>query len=471
MSRPNVLAGMASIPEREESLLRAVASLIPQVDRVEVSLNGYDHVPPFLAENPRVHATIRPAGENGGDAEKFAGVDEWSGVVVTVDDDLLYPPDYVETLLAGLDRHGHDRIVGFHGGETRGFNGAARAASYRAIRCLGDLAHDDPTVNVLGTGALAFDTRRVPVFRDVFRSPNMADVYLASHAHAFGIPMVALAHRAGWLRDIQPPGPSIYDSNAQRDGSELDTSKAREREMGRHDWTTRPGRPRVRVSILTCDRPALLDDLLNDLDRDAGDVELELAVFEDASRADYTAVRERVERHGGSWWRSRRNYGKWRHHELVTRELGACRESEAEWFVFLPDDVRLVPHALVRAMETWSRLDDPATLTLWRLVDHEGMPNWTGRRPVDRGAAFEIFHVDGIYLARRELLGELGYRVPPISQARRGASSGVGRAMSINLHKRRRRMYRVSRSLALPVETVSVMNPHVADRPHEWQAL
>jgi hypothetical protein len=32
-------------------------------------------------------------------------------------------------------------------------------------------------------------------------------------------------------------------------------------------------------------------------------------------------------------------------------------------------------------------------------------------------------------------------------------------------------MYRVARSLALPVETPSVMNPDAADRPYQWQAI
>ena len=189
------MAGIASVPEREQSLERTLRSIAPQVDRVSLSLNGYKRWPSFLDEFPNVRAVVRDV--NGGDAEKFAEVDDWDGIVVTCDDDLLYPPDYVARLLEGLDRHGHDKLVGFHGGTTLGWNGKHSAATEKVIRCLGDLDQDDTDVNVLGTGTLAFDARYVPVWRDVFRYPNMADVHLACHARTFGIPMVALRSPGG----------------------------------------------------------------------------------------------------------------------------------------------------------------------------------------------------------------------------------------------------------------------------------
>jgi hypothetical protein len=464
---------MASIPERVSSLERAVASLAPQADRICVALNGYTEWPEFLDAYTHVHATVMPAGANGGDAEKFAGVDDWDGYVATCDDDLLYPPNYIPTLKAGIERHGRRTIVGFHGGKTLGFTGAAMAATHKQIRCLGDLARDDVDVNVLGTGALGFHTAGVPLWRDVFRHPNMADVHLACHARYFGIPMVALAHRRGWLKDICPPGPTIYESNKRRDGTERDTHEQREIAMSRFDWGTTPARPCVRVSIATCDRPELLDDLLADLEKKAGWLDIHVAVYDDYSRADYSAARARVSAHGWSWHRFPRRLGKDGHWQLINKELADCRDAEADWFVFLPDDVRMVKHALARAIDTWTRLDDPATLTLWRLKDHEGQPNWTGRLPVDAGEGFEVFHVDGIYLCRRDTLEFLDYACPrPTTVRRRPTSSGVGRAMSLHLHAAGKRMYRVNRSLAMPVPNVpSVMNPEAADRRYQWVAL
>lgn len=471
LRRRRILAGIASIPERADSLVRTVRSLAPQVDRVCVSLNEYAEWPEELDRFENVHATVRHS--NGGDAEKFADVDDWDGIVLTCDDDLLYPPDYADRIVAGLERH-PGAIVGFHGGKTLGWNGKHVAATHKQIRCLGALEHDDTDVNVLGTGAIGFDTSRVPVWRDVFRSANMADVHLACHAHRLGIPMVALAHQAGWLLDICPSeGRRIYESNVAGDGSSCDTRERRRWEMDRVEWARLAARPRVRVSIATCERPHLLIELLDDLIREAGWVDLDVAVFEDPSAIDYSDCREIVAQQGWEWHRMSERLGKIRHWELVNAELDACRASDADWYVFLPDDISLVRHAIPRAIDVWDRLDDPATLTLWRLKDHEGQPNWTGRLPVEGEHAFEVFHIDGIYLCRRETLEDLGYRVPGFpSRPRMLGSSGVGRGMSLHLHGKGRRMYRVPRSLAVPVAgEPSIMNPKARDRRYPGVAL
>ena len=163
-----VLIGLASIPEREGSLQRTLKSLAPQADKIALSLNEYAQVPSWLARFPNVEATIRS--ENLGDAEKFAAVDEWDGVVCTCDDDILYPSDYVARILEGLEKW-PGRAVSFHGGVTLGFNGTHVTATGRRVRCLGDLEEDDTELNVLGTGCLGYDARSVPVWRDSFRYP------------------------------------------------------------------------------------------------------------------------------------------------------------------------------------------------------------------------------------------------------------------------------------------------------------
>jgi hypothetical protein len=472
MSSDRVMVGIASIPERASSLERVLAALTPQADKIFVSLNGYRTPPAFLERFPNVEASIRPV--NGGDAEKFAAVDDWDGYVATCDDDILYPADYIATLVAGIERYGRQTIVGFHGGKTFGFNGAAIAATHKQIRCLGELAADDTDVNVLGTGVLGFHTDGIPMWRGVFAYPNMADVHLACHAHMFAIPMVALAHRAGWLKNICPPGPSIYESNRRGDRSIRDTTANREAELARFDWSSPPTRPRVRISVATCQRGHLLPALLDDLERRKQWLDLDVAIYEDPARSDYTAALKRATDRGWSWFRFPKRLGREGHHQLVSRELADCRDVDADWFVFTPDDVRLGRYAIAQAIDTWQRLDDPATLTLWRLKDHEGQPNWTGLVPVQRDHAWEIFHVDGNYLCRRPTLECLNYRCPPIpANRRRATSSGVGRAMSLHLHHAGKRMYRVNNSLSVPLypAEISVMNPDANDRPYEGISL
>jgi len=455
-----VLVGLASIPERVGSLERVVRSLAPQCDRLAVSLNEYETVPAFLAEYPNVEATIRPA-PNRGDAEKFAAAADWDGVVLTCDDDILYPADYVENMLAALERW-PGCAVSHHAGTTLGWNGSYAAASHKRIRCLMDQPDDDDDVNVLGTGTLGFHTRDVAVWPEVFRSPNMADVWFALHAQQLGIKMVALRHRAGWLEDICPPvgaGRRIYDSNRNHDGSPCDTTEWRERVAKSSDWLVGRPKPHVHVSVATCRRPELLLELLGDIEREGQWVDLSVAVFQDGPEGDYTEARAFCEDRGWVWHTSGRNLGRRRHYELVQAEFDVAKQSDSDWFVFMPDDVRLVRHAIPKALVTWHRLEDPATLTLWRLQSLEGKTNWTGVPAVQRECATETFHVDGFYLCQRSTLELLGWKVGRVvPQGVTG--SGVGSKLSKRLHFAGARMYRVDSSLAVSNDRgVSEMNP------------
>lgn len=455
-----VLVGMASIPERVESMRRAVRSLARQADKIAVSLNGYREVPVFLAKYPNVEPVLR--GAAGGDAEKFADVDGWDGYVATCDDDLLYPNDYIARLLAGVERYERRAAVSFHGGSTEGWTHRSCAASVKRIRCLGVLRHDDEDVNVVGTGTMGWHTGHVPVWRGAFRHANMADVQMACLGHLLGLKFVCLQHRARWLVDICPPeGPRIYEANRDNLESPQNTRVPRYDELTRVDWHVPAARPKVRVSVATCSRPGKLLELLGDLDLEGRWADLEVCVYEDPSPCDYTEAREFCEQRGWGWHRFPDRFGKRGHWQLVNRQLRDAGWSRAEWFLFLPDDVRLARYTIPKAIYTWDRLDNPATLTLWRLQAFEGSASWTGRKPVPRGDATETFHVDGLYLCRRDALKVVGQIPDPGDRGE--MSSGVGSYMSKQLHRRRRRMYRVDESLAVSNDDgVSIMNP--ADR-------
>jgi hypothetical protein len=206
---------MATITGREALRGIAVNSILPQVDRLIVA-----------------------DGDDRGDQAKFIGCEHAPDDVIWigVDDDLIYPPDYVETLVAGLDRY-PGSIVSFHGWKMNEA-GECYAENYR---CLERVADDAP-VHVAGTGVCAFrlDTIR-PVMAD-FESVN-ADVWLAVRAQERGIPRVVLAHPSYWIGYAQLPGKrgvteedpdqplaqSLYTHTRYQTGTQLDGSDGFER--------------------------------------------------------------------------------------------------------------------------------------------------------------------------------------------------------------------------------------------------
>lgn len=70
-----IVAGMATVAGNEVALRATVMSLLPQVDRLYVYLNGFTEAPRFIAEHPKIRHFIDTDGSRYGDAGKFWG---WS---------------------------------------------------------------------------------------------------------------------------------------------------------------------------------------------------------------------------------------------------------------------------------------------------------------------------------------------------------------------------------------------------------
>ena len=206
-TRRKRVAGIASLREREGCLREAVGSVYDQMDEIYLILNGYEAVPAWLAKLKKVHAVL---GDNSLGVEGkffFAGLN--SGCYFFgIDDDLVYPSAYASYMIAGEQKH--KAIVTLHG---KRFD-KAPISSYRRdftlnVRCLGSLRRDT-VVHTGGTGVMMFDTDRFNVNPQDFKHKNMGDVQIAKLAHEAGVPIVALAHRHGYMQYLYPPGDTVW---------------------------------------------------------------------------------------------------------------------------------------------------------------------------------------------------------------------------------------------------------------------
>lgn len=200
---------MASYPPRIELLPVAINSIHHQLDELQVVLNEFTRRQ--LKELPQ-HDNVRYVipRKDLKDTGKFFGEcqpDDW---VFLLDDDLQYPADYVETLIAAhLDLPTKEAVVGLHGVIYSDlFDGAARSRFVAKF----DKALDGPLlVNQLGTGCSLVPGRLMPSFYDMASSQRFVDVRFARHCHQNGIAMVCLPRAAGWVRDLEPED-SIFES-------------------------------------------------------------------------------------------------------------------------------------------------------------------------------------------------------------------------------------------------------------------
>lgn len=192
-----VIAGMATIFGRLESLKESIASLLPQVDKLYIRLNGYTEIP-NCCKHPKIIASIDI--ENSlGDAGKFLNLHE-TGYLFFCDDDLIYPPDYVKQFIAAIEASNRKAIITIHGREFRSFP----IKSYyhdnsNKISCLNTQLFQQ-YLHVPGTGVTAFHSSTIKLSMSDFKRSNMADIWLGIVAQKNHVPVIAIAHRKGWIR-------------------------------------------------------------------------------------------------------------------------------------------------------------------------------------------------------------------------------------------------------------------------------
>jgi FkbM family methyltransferase len=214
---------LASFPPRQGALRQVVASLIDQVDRIYIYLNQYEDVPSFL-KHPRI--TVKIGGEDLRDNGKFFFVPEVpAGYVFTVDDDIVYPPDYVQSLIRKIELYGRKAVVGLHGTIF-----ANPLVAYFADRTLLHFKHPlerDRIVDQLGTGTVAFHTSLWRPAHTEFASTGMVDAWLAVGAARNGISMVAVSRKRNWLHPIPETNaaPTLFDEFRGKDGPQTELVK------------------------------------------------------------------------------------------------------------------------------------------------------------------------------------------------------------------------------------------------------
>lgn len=205
-----IICGVASIPSRSAQLQRAISNVLPFVDHLYVYLNHYPSVPAFL-NHPKIHVLRSQEHGDRGDAGKFFAAGWQRGFFLSIDDDILYPEDYVWTLvnaLRALRREGRRAAVGFHGkimqpAVQNFYRGHAKLFHFTAALA------EPRVVHLLGTGTAAFHSDDLPLSSADFAGPpNMADIYFGIACQRHNVACIVLPRPAGYLK----PQPNLDET-------------------------------------------------------------------------------------------------------------------------------------------------------------------------------------------------------------------------------------------------------------------
>jgi hypothetical protein len=216
-SLPRV-AGLATMPSRLGSLAVVLPLILGQVDRLYLFLDGHDSVPAF-ARDPKIEVLQARDYVRLGCSGRYLGLvlDPIDCVYLSVDDDILYPPNYVATMLRGLARHGGRAVVGVHGERYRPpFTSFKRS---RIVDHFQDRLLRDRRVHALGGGTAAFLSRALTFDPRDWPVCNMDDLQLAITAERAGLPRICIRRRKDFLRAVAESQSDSLWREAMRDES------------------------------------------------------------------------------------------------------------------------------------------------------------------------------------------------------------------------------------------------------------
>ena len=211
-----IIANLATYPPRRENLLPVVQAITPQVDRLNVVLNQYEAELPELAGIANVNQIIPH--EDTKDVGKFYPDVSDADFVFMIDDDLIYPPEFVAQSVASLSALGPSGYMGGYHASTYyvpTFSllpkrlikwlrySELRIANYRKKHRISEAVKPPVVVDQIATNAAIMRGADFPSYDYMASSQKFVDVRLAKWCFENGIAPVALPKVAHWFGQVK----------------------------------------------------------------------------------------------------------------------------------------------------------------------------------------------------------------------------------------------------------------------------
>ena len=204
-----ISCNLATHKKRKDLLPKVINCLHNQTVKPDVIRIHYNDYNPLGFD-----WAIEEVGEDLTDRAKFKWVQD-DEIYFSMDDDLYYPPDYIERTLQSLRKY-PEFVLTYHGrlllGKNRDYYKGHKNYTFMST------VAEDKSIDIPGTGVTCFDTRHFKPDILQYDEDCMADVLLGLEAAKAGKQVVCLAHESNWIRAANV-NDSIYNryvNNAER---------------------------------------------------------------------------------------------------------------------------------------------------------------------------------------------------------------------------------------------------------------
>lgn len=202
------IAVMATFPARLSVVATAVGSIACQVDHVFLVINELKAAPSDLVLPENV--TLVFPDEDLKDVGKFFVPVRTDDFVFLSDDDIIYPPDYCDVMIAKWNEYNDfNPVIGVHGViYSDFFDGDPRA---RIVHVFTQTLRHDTHVNQVGTGTVLCRGAQMPSFEFMRDSARFVDLRFAVHCQRHGYARICIARDGGWMQDMEA-GASLFET-------------------------------------------------------------------------------------------------------------------------------------------------------------------------------------------------------------------------------------------------------------------
>jgi len=179
-----VVIAIATMEGREEFLANTIRSLAPQCDQLRIYKNHHRDI-------------------DYTDNAKFFFLQEYDRSVyyLTCDDDIIYPADYVQKMIQGIETHGG--IVTLHGRILRYKGLSYYRGRHKTFHCA-KWVNRTQRIHVGGSGVMGWRTDQFnPVDLYKHEHQKMSDLIVSLEAAKKGVPITVLEHPKNYVT-VQP---------------------------------------------------------------------------------------------------------------------------------------------------------------------------------------------------------------------------------------------------------------------------
>lgn len=205
-----ITAILTTIPSRERMLPDVTNSILDQVDVLKIIFNGYTKIPTSVNKK-KIASYLNSSNENAHDTVWSHVVDE--GYYFIVDDDIIYPQNYVRSMVKEIEKLNRSVVVVVHGANVK-FPTEDYKKSRSVIHFKNELKRSS-FVDMGGCGTLAFHTQTIrPQLKD-FPFPFCRDLWFSILAHKQNVPILCISRPSSWLIPLKTSDVTVWDKTTK----------------------------------------------------------------------------------------------------------------------------------------------------------------------------------------------------------------------------------------------------------------